>query len=180
MNVDFADVRKIMSARGMAMMGAGTGKGENRAADAAKAALSCPLLEDINLTGARGLLINVTASDTLSMEEFDLINRMITEIAAEDAEVKPGHVLNHDVGEEVRVTVVATGLGRSKVTQIPKTPKARDGKPDWSELERPAWVRDPAHQKQVVAAAGGGATHGSAALDLEYLDIPAFLRNQAD
>jgi cell division protein FtsZ len=81
----------------------------------------------------------------------------------------------------VRVTVVATGLGRSKVTQIPKTPRANDGKPNWGELERPAWVRDPGHQKQVaVAASGGATTHGSAALDLEYLDIPAFLRNQAD
>ena len=110
-NVDFADVRTVMSETGMAMMGTGVASGENRARDAAAAAVSSPLLEDINLAGANGILVNVTAGLDLAIGEFEEVGRIVKEFASEDATVVVGTVIDPEMANEIRVTVVATGLG---------------------------------------------------------------------
>src|SRR5690606_10700815 len=111
-NVDFADVRTVMSEMGMAMMGSGTSAGEDRAREAAEAAISSPLLEDINLAGAHGMLVNVTAGMDLSIGEFQEVGNTIKEFSSDDATVVIGTVIDPDMGDKIRVTVVATGLGR--------------------------------------------------------------------
>ena len=177
-NVDFADVRTVMSEMGMAMMGSGRATGEDRARQAAEAAVNSPLLEDINLAGARGILVNVTAGLDLGIGEFEEVGNTVKEFASENATVVVGTVIDPEMSDEIRVTVVATGLGRED--EVPEQPVKlaykNTGEVDYSQLERPAVMR---HQN--VAAAGGG-RHGAAAAeaDLDYLDIPAFLRRQAD
>ena len=177
-NVDFADVRTVMSEMGMAMMGSGRATGEERARQAAEAAVNSPLLEDINLAGARGILVNVTAGLDLGIGEFEEVGNTVKEFASENATVVVGTVIDPEMSDEIRVTVVATGLGRED--EVPEQPVKlaykNSGEVDYSQLERPAVMR---HQN--VAAAGGG-RHGAAAAeaDLDYLDIPAFLRRQAD
>jgi cell division GTPase FtsZ len=111
-NVDFADVRTVMSETGMAMMGSGAASGENRAREAAEAAVSSPLLEDINLAGAQGILVNVTAGLDLSIGEFEEVGNIVKEYASEDATVVVGTVIDPEMSNQIRVTVVATGLGR--------------------------------------------------------------------
>src|SRR5438045_1940560 len=111
-NVDFADVRTVMAETGMAMMGSGSARGENRAREAAEAAISSPLLEDVNLTGAHGLLINVTVGPDLRTSEFSIVGDTVKKYASEDANVVVGCVIDPDMREEIRVTVVATGIGR--------------------------------------------------------------------
>jgi cell division protein FtsZ len=177
-NVDFADVRTVMSEMGMAMMGSGRATGEQRARQAAEAAVNSPLLEDINLAGARGILVNVTAGLDLAIGEFEEVGNTVKEFASENATVVVGTVIDPEMSDEIRVTVVATGLGREN--EIPEQPVKlaykNTGEVDYSQLERPAVMR---HQN--VAVAGGG-RHGAGApeTDLDYLDIPAFLRRQAD
>ena len=112
MNVDFADVRTVMSEMGMAMMGSGVSSGEGRAREAAEAAISSPLLEDVNLSGANGILVNVTSDLNLTIGEFSEIGDTIKEFAASDATVIIGSALDQSMKDEVRVTVVATGLGK--------------------------------------------------------------------
>src|ERR1022692_5048111 len=116
-NVDFADVRTVMSETGMAMMGSGAAGGENRARQAAEAAVSSPLLEDINLAGAHGILVNVTAGLDLSIGEFEEVGNIVKEYASEDATVVVGTVIDPEMSNQIRVTVVATGLGRSAASQ---------------------------------------------------------------
>ena len=111
-NVDFADVRTVMAETGMAMMGSGSARGENRAREAAEAAVSSPLLEDVNLQGAHGLLINVTAGMDLRTSEFSMVGDTVKQYASEDANVVVGCVIDPEMREEIRVTVVATGIGR--------------------------------------------------------------------
>jgi len=177
-NVDFADVRTVMSEMGMAMMGSGRATGEERARQAAEAAVNSPLLEDVNLAGARGILVNVTAGLDLGIGEFEEVGNTVKEFASENATVVVGTVIDPEMSDEIRVTVVATGLGQED--EVPEQPVKlayrNTGEVDYSQLERPAVMR---HQN--VAAAGGG-RHGAAAAesDLDYLDIPAFLRRQAD
>jgi cell division protein FtsZ len=177
-NVDFADVRTVMSEMGMAMMGSGRATGEDRARQAAEAAVNSPLLEDINLAGARGILVNVTAGLDMGIGEFEEVGNTVKEFASENATVVVGTVIDPELSDEIRVTVVATGLGRDD--EIPEQPVKlaykNTGEVDYSQLERPAVMRN--HN---VAAAGGG-RHGAPApeADLDYLDIPAFLRRQAD
>jgi len=182
-NVDFADVRRVMSVRGMAMMGIGSGTGEDRARQAAETALASPLLEELNLTGARGILVNVTASaDTLQLSEFQMVNELIADMGAEDVEVIIGTAFDADMSDELRVTVVATGLGGG-VQQATESDKVRplhrdnNGQTRYEELDKPTVMRRQ-------AAAGGGQSRRSFQdvdeLDMEYLDVPAFLRNQAD
>src|SRR6056297_411729 len=110
-NVDFADVRTVMAEMGMAMMGSGAASGEDRAREAAEAAVSSPLLEDINLAGANGILVNVTAGMDLSIGEFEEVGNTVKEVASEDATVVVGTVIDPDMSQELRVTVVATGIG---------------------------------------------------------------------
>ena len=173
-NVDFADVRTVMSEMGMAMMGTGISSGEDRAREAAEAAISSPLLEDINLAGANGILVNVTAGMNLAIGEFQEVGNTIKEFASDQATVVVGTVIDPDMTDEIRVTVVATGLGQeSAQTQAPmrvirKPQEARE--PNYHSLDQPTVQR-----KRAVGDGREGA-----GLQEELLDIPAFLRRQAD
>ena len=189
-NVDFADVRTVMSEMGVAMMGAGRASGEDRAREAAELAIRSPLLEDVNLSGARGLLVNITAGLDLQIGEFDEVGSTIKEFARDDATVVIGTVIDADMVDEMRVTVVATGLGEETPAEVP-APQPVDLKPvssvagsdvvsdpvapggDYAGLDVPTIQRQqPQGPKGYVDAA--------TKQDMEYLDIPAFLRRQAD
>ena len=178
MNVDFADVRTVMSEMGMAMMGTGTSSGEGRAREAAESAISSPLLEDVNLSGANGILVNVTSDLNLTIGEFSEIGDTIKEFAAPDATVIIGSALDPSMNDEVRVTVVATGLGKDMTSsQTPpmrviqkETSMENDPNPNYRNYEKPTTER-----KKVV----GDGMEGEESTQ-EYLDIPAFLRRQAD
>jgi cell division protein FtsZ len=207
-NVDFADVRTVMSEMGLAMMGSGTARGDDRAQAAAESAISNPLLDEVNLSGANGVLVNITAGPDFTMREFDEVGRIIEEFSSEDATVVIGTVLDPNMADEVRVTVVATGLGRSTARQSIRTD--RDRQMDTREaLRAPVkLVRNattgladydavaPSMNNLPPVGLGNtspnpGLRHGSresapaTALgdlptDHSYLDIPAFLRRQAD
>ncbi|WP_407354105.1 cell division protein FtsZ [Luteimonas sp. R10] len=203
-NVDFADVRTVMSEMGLAMMGTGTARGDDRAQAAAESAIQNPLLDDVNLAGANGILVNITAGPDFTMSEFDEVGRTVENFASEDATIVIGTVLDQDMQDEVRVTVVATGLNRAAARQ-----GLRGGDRDY--------VQEPARRPQVQLihtqakrdgttglpiddAVGGGSQAPSIASSLRgrseepsakpdvadfgsdssYLDIPAFLRRQAD
>ncbi|MEN0037027.1 MAG: cell division protein FtsZ [Cellvibrio sp.] len=188
-NVDFADVRTVMSEMGMAMMGTGRATGENRAREAAEAAIRSPLLEDVNLQGARGILVNITAGIDLSLGEYSEVGSIIEEFASGDATVVVGTVIDPELTNELRVTVVATGLGvvEKMIAPVKETKPAptkvvvdntarRAAAPvDYAALDRPAHLRANAHSSNAAALA---APLGDK--ELEYLDIPAFLRRQAD
>jgi cell division protein FtsZ len=174
-NVDFADVRTVMSEKGRAMMGSGRAVGEDRARKAAEAAIACPLLEDVNLSGARGILVNVTAGPDLGMEEFAQVGEAIGEFASENALVVIGTTLDEEVKDELRVTVVATGLGQEAVRMerdMRLVAQAAGSHVDYKRFDVPTVIRKKAaREKEPVADVD---------LDSEYLDIPAFLRRQAD
>ena len=173
-NVDFADVRTVMAEMGMAMMGSGTSSGEDRAREAAEAAVSSPLLEDINLAGANGILVNVTAGMDLSIGEFQEVGNTIKEFASDDATVVVGTVIDPDMNDRIRVTVVATGLGQQAAqagTPIRVVRRAAGAtEPNYQQLDKPTVQR-----KRAV----GDGIEGQG-LQEELLDIPAFLRRQAD
>jgi len=183
-NVDFADVRTVMAEMGMAMMGSGTAKGEDRAREAAEAAVASPLLEDIDLMGANGILVNVTAGMDLAIGEFEEVGNTVKEFASENATVVVGTVIDPDMRDELRVTVVATGLGseaRAKsveqqptLVHVNKTADV-DKTTGGVDLDRPTVLRN-----KNKAAQRAQATGGNSAEDMDYLDIPAFLRRQAD
>jgi cell division protein FtsZ len=170
-NVDFADVRTVMSQNGMGMMGSGLATGDNRATLAAEAAVASPLLEDVNISGARGILVNVTGTN-LTLGEFEDIGAIISSFASEEAVVVMGTAIDPDLEDELRVTVVATGLGQQvnlakdnmKVVQRTAT-----GNVDYNAYDKPTIQRKK--------ASGDGL---SGELDDDMLDIPAFLRRQAD
>ena len=171
-NVDFADVRTVMSEMGMAMMGSGIAKGEDRARAAAESALASPLLEDINLAGAKGILVNVTAGMDLAIGELQDVGESVKQFASDDATVVVGTVIDPEMTQEIRVTVVATGLGQARgfgeppVRVVKPTPEAA---PNYADLEPPAVDR---YRPTGDEAASVGVQ--------ELLDIPAFLRRQAD
>jgi cell division protein FtsZ len=174
-NVDFADVRTVMSEMGMAMMGSGSSKGEDRAREAAEAAIASPLLEDVNLMGAHGILVNVTAGMDMGIGEFEEVGNTIKEFASENATVVVGTVIDPDMRDELRVTVVATGLGEdAKKQQERPALVARTGT-GGVDYDRPTVIRGKGRKARKAAAAAG-----NAAEDVNYLDIPAFLRRQAD
>jgi len=175
-NVDFADVRTVMAEMGMAMMGSGVSSGQDRAREAAEAAVHSPLLEDINLMGARGILVNVTAGLDMTIGEFEEVGNTVKEFASKDATVVVGTVIDPDMQDELRVTVVATGLG-SEAETVEEKPvqlvqRNRTGEVNYADLERPAVIRK--------RASGDPLPPPASADDLDYLDIPAFLRRQAD
>jgi cell division protein FtsZ len=173
-NVDFADVRTVMSEMGMAMMGSGVASGDGRAREAAEAAISSPLLEDINLSGANGVLVNVTAGTDLSIGEFQEVGLTVKHFASDEATVVVGTVIDPDMAGEIRVTVVATGLGQGTgEVEVPVKVVRRtaSGEPNYEELDKPAVQR-----KQAV---GDGMMPPTEDLE-DMLDIPAFLRRQAD
>ena len=178
-NVDFADVRTVMSEMGMAMMGTGSATGDNRAKEAAMAAISSPLLEDINISGAQGILVNVTAGLDLAIGELDDVGTAITELASADANVVVGTVIDSNMTDgELRVTMVATGLGADKVVADADVPLSNaiqpesNGEVDYKKLERPTAIR-----KKIV---GDSVEVPADKESMEYLEIPAFLRRQAD
>ena len=178
-NVDFADVRTVMSEMGMAMMGSGIARGENRACEAAEAAIRSPLLEDVNLEGARGILVNITAGLDLSLGEFSDVGDTIKEFASEDATVVVGTVIDPDMSDELRVTVVATGLDgiaqEAPLKVVESKPVERAS--DYRKLDRPTIMRN---QQAAAAREAVPASPVVEDKDMEYLDIPAFLRRQAD
>lgn len=180
-NVDFADVRTVMSEMGKAMMGSATASGENRAAEAAHQAISSPLLEDVNLRGAKGLLVNITAGPDMAIGEFEAVGNAIHEYAALDANVVIGTAFDAEMQSDLRVTMVATGLNENKpsgrnerpVTTVPPPTTAP------TEPEEPG-VPIGAVLPQRRYGAGGAAIAHAAEGSIDHLDIPAFLRRQAD
>ncbi|CDH06482.1 tubulin-like GTP-binding protein and GTPase,forms circumferential ring in cell division [Xenorhabdus bovienii str. oregonense] len=182
MNVDFADVRTVMSEMGYAMMGSGISQGEDRAEEAAEMAISSPLLEDIDLSGARGVLVNITAGFDLRLDEFETVGNTIRAFASDNATVVIGTSLDPDMNDELRVTVVATGIGMDKRPEITlvtnnkvsqsntldrRYPQMSGGIPSLSEEKKPA--------AKVV-----NDQNAQTSKEPDYLDIPAFLRKQAD
>ena len=197
-NVDFADVRTVMSEMGMAMMGTGCASGPNRAREATEAAIRNPLLEDVNLQGARGILVNITAGPDLSLGEYSDVGSIIEAFASEHAMVKVGTVIDPDMRDELHVTVVATGLGAkiekpvkvidnsvqasyaassahaASTRQEARTERQEQPVVNYRDLDRPTVMRNQAQQGATTAAKLNPQD------DLDYLDIPAFLRRQAD
>lgn len=173
-NVDFADVRTVMSEMGMAMMGTGAAKGEDRAREAAERAVASPLLEDVDLSGARGILVNVTAGLDMAIGEFEEVGNTIKEFASENATVVVGTVIDPEMSDELRVTVVATGLGQGaeNVSEQPVKLVVNKAQGDDVDYDRPTVLRNKSAQGDIEGK--------SSDKNMEYLDIPAFLRRQAD
>lgn len=172
-NVDFADVRTVMSEMGMAMMGSGKAQGEDRARLSAEAAVSSPLLEDVNLSGARGILVNITAGMDLSIGEFDEVGNVVKEFASDNATVVLGTVIDPEMTGEMRVTIVATGLGNSvnhEASSRVKLVQNAAESVDYKDFDQPTVIRKKTNDNE----------ESSLESDPDYLDIPAFLRRQAD
>jgi cell division protein FtsZ len=176
-NVDFADVRTVMSEMGSAMMGTGRASGSNRARDAAEAAIRSPLLDDIDINGARGILVNVAGAD-LTMGEFMEVGDMVEEFASENATVVVGTVIDESLGEDMMVTIVATGLDQASKPSIvidndqAIETAARHG--NYDDFDTPPHARNPVRYPNSVENVD------IQSKDLDYLDVPAFLRRQAD
>lgn len=199
-NVDFADVRTVMSEMGLAMMGTGSARGDDRAQAAAESAIQNPLLDDVNLSGANGILVNITAGPDFTMAEFDEVGRTIENFASEDATVVIGTVLDPDMQDEVKVTVVATGLNRAVSRQsvrgsekealrapITLVRNATTGQPEFGAMEDMAAPVRPSFGNSLRGSTSGRSVEPSSSpaaadfgSDSSYLDIPAFLRRQAD
>jgi cell division protein FtsZ len=196
-NVDFADVRTVMSEMGLAMMGTGSGRGDDRALTAAEAAISNPLLDEVNLSGACGILVNITAGSNFSMREYEEIGRTVEGFASEDANIVIGTVLDPGLQEEIRVTVVATGLNRHAAMRaapsvretgvnserpigVRLVSQANAAAPDLAARapSRPSFVRGAA--SAAVAIQPEPMIEAVARTEDDYLNIPAFLRRQAD
>jgi cell division protein FtsZ len=187
-NVDFADVRTVMSEMGMAMMGTGVATGENRAREAAEAAIASPLLEDVDFQGAKGVLVNITAGPDMSIGEFEAVGEAVKAFASESATVVVGTVIDPELTDELRVTVVVTGIGvahrggsdgktahaTTASIRPPKTMRVDSGM-DFQQLDRPAYLRNQEPVK--VAAAPADMVREK---EMELLDIPAFLRKQEE
>jgi cell division protein FtsZ len=183
-NVDFADVRTVMSEMGTAMMGSGRASGEDRALLAVQQAIASPLLEDINLTGARGVLVNITAGMNLTMKEFEEVGSAISDLASDDATVVVGTVIDPDIGDELRVTVVATGLGEQRPRSRAKEKPLKVVRNGTTGQPEPGLHNEDGEQVSYAPPERG--THYKpedmfrTQEDIDYLDIPAFLRKQAD
>jgi len=180
-NLDFADVRTVMSEMGMAMMGAGSAKGDQRAREAAEQAVFSPLLEDVDLKGARGILVNVIGNANMGLHEFQEVMDTVTSFASEDATVIVGTSLDNSLEEELRVTIVATGLEPSKKYET--TPQTAEKKVAQKPVRpaRPALKEVSGAETQAMdARQQGSRVNPKSDSDMSYLDIPAFLRKQAD
>lgn len=200
-NVDFADVRTVMSEMGHAMMGSGISKGEDRAEEAAETAISSPLLEDIDLAGARGVLVNITAGLDMRLDEFETVGNTVKAFASDNATVVIGTSLDPDMSDEIRVTVVATGIGTERKPDITLVAAGKN-KP--APAQQPVSTTQPAVQtpveekpaqqlhkgnNQVTPSSSAPVTSSTVSgqntapkteKESGYLDIPAFLRRQAD
>ncbi len=173
-NVDFADVRTVMSEMGVAMMGSSTASGPDRAIEAARGAVASPLLEEVDIHGAKGLLVNVSAGPDMQLEEFAQVGEIVNEYASEDGTVVIGTVLDPEMEGDLRVTMVATGIRKApQMTLV----QGRDSEAD---EDSPVDYDQPTVIRRRPRAAGDLNTQGNAAVDMEYLDVPAFLRRQAD
>ena len=182
-NVDFADVRTVMSEMGMAMIGSGHARGDNRAIVAAEAAICSPLLEDVDFSGAKGVLVNVAASSDISLGEFEKVGATVDGFASDNATIVLGTVIDESLDDELRVTVVATGLGLgalasqpSKIANEFQRSMAGKGQPDYANFDRPTVIRQT-EPDSPDSPDSAGQQEGQ---DLEFLDVPAFLRRQAD
>jgi len=192
-NVDFADVRTVMSEMGLAMMGTGCASGPTRAREAAEAAISSPLLEDVDLAGARGVLVNITAGLDMSIGEFEEVGDAIKSFTSDDATVVVGTVIDPEMKDELRVTLVATGLGGRHQDSIGGNASSRGVTQDFSphrwqpRFEEPVLARRTTTNTSKASSPRALETettsydsgHGSEK-DMPYLDIPAFLRRQQD
>jgi cell division protein FtsZ len=189
-NVDFADVRTVMSEMGMAIMGTGVASGENRAREAAEIAIRSPLLEDVNLQGAKGILVNITAGENISLGEFTEVGDTIEEFYSENATVILGMAINQDMTDDIRVTIVATGLGEKADDKFKavKVPLVR-GVHDYNQFDTPPSMRkerspsatpEKKQKTEVLEQQGEKASANSSDANMDYLDIPAFLRRQGD
>jgi cell division protein FtsZ len=194
-NVDFADVRTVMSEMGMAMMGTGHARGDERASEATEAAIKSPLLEDVDLKGASGILVNITAGMDLSLGEFAEVGEIVEEYASDNATIVVGTVIDPDMSEELKVTVVATGLAKAQqagarvvnsdvTTGGPTQVEVKTAPPtasDFSQLELPTVIRNrQAQQAEQAVEMEEPVQQKTGTDDMEFLDIPAFLRRQAD
>ena len=191
MNVDFADVKTVMGEMGMAMMGTGCASGPNRAREATEEAIRNPLLEDVNLQGARGILVNITAGLDLSLGEYGAVGEIIEAFASEHATVKVGAVIDPEMRDELHVTVVATGLGArvekpvkvvDNTVHVPTIAALQPAAQPAARPETTVNYKDydrPTVQRQSHAGAATAAKLNPQD-DMDYLDIPAFLRRQAD
>ncbi|MCC2655642.1 MAG: ftsZ [Panacagrimonas sp.] len=192
-SVDFADVRTVMSNRGMAMMGIGMGNGENRAIAAVEAALACPLIDDIELHDAKGILVTLAHNGSLRKKELTLVMERVNQIGNADVDMKFGITIDESLGEDLRVTVVATGLGSKHMGSVEKPVPQQQQKvvsitaprpqePSMGQLlqpQKPVNYDVPAYERQKKAASGGAPAWLSS-LDESVLNIPTFLRQQAD
>ena len=180
-NVDFADVRTVMSEMGTAMMGSGTASGPDRAEEAAEAAISSPLLEDVDLAGARGILVNITAGMDISIDEFETVGNAVKAFSSENATVVVGAVIDPEMTDELRVTVVATGIGADRkpdITLVNPTPVAE---PQVVGGDYTPSAQPELSSNQVAMPEANAQAQRVTATELDdYLDIPAFLRKQAD
>lgn len=183
--VDFADVKAIMSERGMAMMGIGIGVGENRAVEAAKAAIESPLLEDIDVSGARGVLVNITGSSSLTMDEFDAVNRTIHERVHEEANIIVGLTIDESMGDQVKVTAIVTGFGdrfdavkeqKRGVRAVVHPPLTQEVNYDRPAFERLNTIRNPLPSRDPSFVRA----KSYAIEDEEQYEIPAFIRRSVD
>jgi cell division protein FtsZ len=183
MNLDFADVKTVMSVRGMAMMGIGTGSGENRAADAVNSAISSPLLEDNDISGAKGVLVNITGSESMTMDDYNTVNRIVHEKVHEDANIKIGVVRDDNLGEVIKVTVIATGFGdrfdTDKAREFCRSamPQVEKHSPSKNLLDIPTYKRD---RQQSENATRVRPVVTFLEDDEDQYDIPTFLRKSVD
>lgn len=188
-NVDFADVRTVMSEMGTAMMGTGVASGEDRAEEAAEKAISSPLLDDVDLSGARGILVNITAGLDINIEEFETVGNSVKAFASDNATVVVGAVIDPEMENELRVTVVVTGIGNENkpdITLVPTAKKVEEPKVEVKPvLETPKATVTPADNSSEVqrtpsVTVSDSNTAKQVSSEPDYLDIPAFLRRQAD
>ena len=174
-NVDFADVRTVMAEMGMAMMGSATATGPDRAMQAARGAVSSPLLEEVDIHGAKGLLVNVSAGPDMQLDEFAQVGEIVNEYASEDGTVVIGTVLDPEMEDELRVTMVATGIRKApQISLVKDQGMEEDSAGHEDDYDVPTVIR------RRPRAAGDVDLQGNAAVDMDYLDVPAFLRRQAD
>ncbi|HBC5901132.1 TPA: cell division protein FtsZ [Proteus mirabilis] len=183
MNVDFADVRTVMSEMGYAMMGSGAAKGEDRAEEAAEMAISSPLLEDIDLSGARGVLVNITAGFDLRLDEFETVGNTIRAFASDNATVVIGTSLDPEMNDELRVTVVATGIGmdkRPEITLVTNKQNQQNAMENRYQQMQNSMSSFSTVEESKPAAKAVNEQSTQANKEPDYLDIPAFLRKQSD
>ncbi len=183
MNLDFADVKTVMSVRGMAMMGIGKGTGDNRAAEAVNNAISSPLLEDNDISGAKGVLVNITGSGSMTMDDYNTVNRIVHEKVHDDANIKIGVVRDDEMGDSIKVTVIATGFGdrfdAEKVRPGYRTGLSLADKPPLKAPTRevPTFIRDQARAENVTRIRPIVSFTED---DEDQYDIPTFLRKSVD